>query len=652
MNNEQIFILRGEEYSMKNKLKLFIILLAAIFVVKSTVIPALAEEIPEEETDAFNAVLIPAEGKTDDKFTNNDFNKFYKVSLKEEGKLRVSFSSAKMKGQVVIKLFYDKESSAGVSKELTYNKKKKITKGTITSEYIMSPGDYYILVQPADQGYMIGKKPVKYTITTKFTRVKFDDQEPNTMESEAQKMTLKEINKKQKVYTMRLSYNGGFQDKTDTFKFSLKLKKAVSFKITMKEKAKLRVMLKHIDENGFTSIVNSEEDQYIVSDGEKVTLDFGTKKLLTKGNYYLSVVLVEGKDTDITYQISASTYTPIKKIKVKESKINLNYGTSKTIKYSLNQGATEPVSFKSKNSSIVTVSSSGKLTPKKKGSTTITITSKYTRKKAVVKVNVTGVAVKSIELNKDKVTLNKGMTINLKAIVKPDKASNKKVVWSSSNKKAAKVSDNGKVTAVGIGKAVIKATARDGSKKYGQCTVIVKKKKITLSAYSKTINAGDGFWLKAKGNADKTEKIIWVTSDPDVASISQKGYVYGKKSGTAYIYAKAEDGTKSKSCKVVVQKVSIPDNNTNNDNSDQTETPPAEETKLTISSESSSVKVGGSITLTASISGGTWSASGSGKVSISGNGGKCTVTGVSEGTVYITYKVNGKSAQVSIYVRN
>ena len=56
--------------------------------------------------------------------------------------------------------------------------------------------------------------------------------------------------------------------------------------------------------------------------------------------------------------------------------------------------------------------------------------------------------------------------------MKPDNATNKTVIWSSSNASVASVDANGTVTAVAEGSATITAKAGDKS---ATCTVTVKK---------------------------------------------------------------------------------------------------------------------------------------------------------------------------------
>lgn len=70
--------------------------------------------------------------------------------------------------------------------------------------------------------------------------------------------------------------------------------------------------------------------------------------------------------------------------------------------------------------------------------------------------------VTSVTLDQKTVTLKKGQTVTLKPTVKPDDATNKTVVWSSSDTSIATVKD-GVVRGIGNGKATIIATSTDGT---------------------------------------------------------------------------------------------------------------------------------------------------------------------------------------------
>ncbi len=95
-------------------------------------------------------------------------------------------------------------------------------------------------------------------------------------------------------------------------------------------------------------------------------------------------------------------------------------------------------------------------------------------KNLTVKVNYISYVTK-VKLSKSLLNAQKGKRYTLKATVTPAGATNKKVTWTTSNKKVATVTQSGVVTAKKKGKCVIKATAKDGSKKYATCKVVVKK---------------------------------------------------------------------------------------------------------------------------------------------------------------------------------
>lgn len=135
--------------------------------------------------------------------------------------------------------------------------------------------------------------------------------------------------------------------------------------------------------------------------------------------------------------------------------------------------------------------------------------------------------------------------------------SNKKVKWSTSNKKVASVSSSGKVKGRKIGTAYIKATARDGSGAYARCKVRVVRKvtKIKLNKYTGRVLIGNTMKLKAtiKPKNATIRSVSWSSSNKAVATVSNKGRVLGVGEGIVKIKAKAKDGSgKSATCIVRV----------------------------------------------------------------------------------------------------
>lgn len=126
-----------------------------------------------------------------------------------------------------------------------------------------------------------------------------------------------------------------------------------------------------------------------------------------------------------------------------------------------NNASDQSVTYKSDKPSVVSVSKSGKLTAKKKGTAKITV-STANGKTAVCKVTVKA-APKKVSLKKSSISLKKKGTYRIKVKLPKNTASNK-ITFRSANKKIAKVSANGTVTAVKKGKTTITVKTFNGKK--------------------------------------------------------------------------------------------------------------------------------------------------------------------------------------------
>lgn len=129
-------------------------------------------------------------------------------------------------------------------------------------------------------------------------------------------------------------------------------------------------------------------------------------------------------------------------------------------------------SWKSANTSIVTVNKKGKIKAKNKvGKTTVTITLKSGLKKKIsVRVQKGKVKTTKIKNVKKKISLKKGESVKLKPALSPITSSDK-ITYTSSNKKVASVNKKGTIKAKKKGKATI--TVKSGNKKV-TCKITVK----------------------------------------------------------------------------------------------------------------------------------------------------------------------------------
>ena len=137
------------------------------------------------------------------------------------------------------------------------------------------------------------------------------------------------------------------------------------------------------------------------------------------------------------------------------------------------KGAGKSVKWTSSNTKIASVTSSGTVKARRKGSCVITAATNGS--KVTCKVTVTGAKkVTKVTCSKE-MTMRIGTSETFEYTVLPDNASNKKVKITTSNPSVVQVS-SGKLIAKKIGKARITVQAADGSGKKAACTVTVVKR--------------------------------------------------------------------------------------------------------------------------------------------------------------------------------
>ena len=186
-----------------------------------------------------------------------------------------------------------------------------------------------------------------------------------------------------------------------------------------------------------------------------------------------------------------------------------------------------------------------------------TITINYESDSKEFKLIQTGHPVTELALNKTSVTLLAGESEILAASAFP---LDTKVQWSSSSPAIASVDQNGKVIGLDNGTTIITVASADGTKT-ARCevTVIVPVTGVSLDRTSAEIIKGDSMTLTATvvpSNA-MNKNVIWTSSDPSVATVSQSGVVTALEFGTTTISVNSFDGNKSATCVVTVVKRSV-----------------------------------------------------------------------------------------------
>lgn len=269
-----------------------------------------------------------------------------------------------------------------------------------------------------------------------------------------------------------------------------------------------------------------------------------------------------------------------RKVHLDLEELSLNPGSTHT--FDVENNTKQKLKWTSSDSSIVSVDENGKITALKIGVVTITVMTEDGKYQDTCEVTVTDdlVSVMSVSIRgASEVTV--GRTIQLSANIQPEDASNKVVVWTSSDEKIATVDEFGRVHGIKAGKVTITVTTEDGNK--------TAKKNITVKAdMSPSKNQGSSSESESNPESKPASKptpapekkipvqgvkidggssvyvsetlqltaiidpknatnqdVRWESSDNKIATVDQNGKVVGVQDGEVTITVTTKDGNYS-----------------------------------------------------------------------------------------------------------
>ncbi|MEG1869788.1 MAG: Ig-like domain-containing protein, partial [Oscillospiraceae bacterium] len=262
-------------------------------------------------------------------------------------------------------------------------------------------------------------------------------------------------------------------------------------------------------------------------------------------------------------------------ITLSETELSLKVGESEKLEYDAGGNKKVDISWKTSDSDVATVSTSGKVKATGKGTANITVTDSKSGSKAVCKVTVGSASssnetpVKGVSLNLQELNIKADATATLIATISPADASDKTVNWSSSAKSVAKVDGNGTVTGLKEGTATITATTADGDYT-AKCNVNVTGSSnsgsgddngvwvtgVTLDNKSAGLKVGEKLYLSETVSPSKASNkaVTWESSDENIATVSNSGKVVAVGEGEAAIAVITDDGEYKAKCIITVSK--------------------------------------------------------------------------------------------------
>jgi uncharacterized protein YjdB/subtilisin family serine protease len=220
--------------------------------------------------------------------------------------------------------------------------------------------------------------------------------------------------------------------------------------------------------------------------------------------------------------------------------------------------ATNPnVTWKSSNPTVASVDENGVVTQHKVGVAIITATTEYGGYTASSRVEVIEIVpATGVTLYTTNIELSKGQQETLYADVQPVNATNKAVVWSSSDVTVASVDGNGTVTGLSNGSTTITVTTLDGGFTAStNVTVLVPVEGVKLDREFLRLVLGDS---PVKMNATiqpenaTNRNVKWESSNENVITVDENGNVAPIGIGTARLTVTSEQGNYTASSIITV----------------------------------------------------------------------------------------------------
>lgn len=303
------------------------------------------------------------------------------------------------------------------------------------------------------------------------------------------------------------------------------------------EKYKLNVTVS--PSNAYTKTVS-----WVSSDPSVASVaEDGTVTAHANGDAVIVAIAHNGK----TAECRITVYPSVENVTIKD-KVETAYtgnGFTLTAVIAPENSVNKNITWTSDNESVATVDSNGTVNCIKAG--TAVITAKADNGALDSYVLTVLQKTESIKLDRKTLSLSLGASYKLAATVLPEDASDKSLIWTSSNPDVAAVASDGNITPRGTGVSIITAETVDGIR--ATCSVTVSVNVVTVSIEDENGNSienieaypGENIDLKAFAS-DGISKILWKSSSSDVAEISGEGRIYCNSPGETVITAYTSNG--------------------------------------------------------------------------------------------------------------
>lgn len=271
------------------------------------------------------------------------------------------------------------------------------------------------------------------------------------------------------------------------------------------------------------------------SDETVATVEDGTVTALKGGT---AVITVTAEPTGKTASCTVTVAAPAESVALDRSELTLYQNATAQLTATLTPAvSTDALVWSSSDEGVATVQN-GLVTAVSQGSAVITVTT-ASGKSATCAVTVQAVPI-TVTLDQTELTLNQGGTALLTPVLSPAGVTDT-LTWRSSDEAVASV-QNGTVTAISKGSAVITVTTSSGNTATCTVTVLLPATCVTLNKTDITMTVGETAKLKASITpADSTDSLTWHSSNEAVFTVKD-GVVTAAGAGTATLTVSAREG--------------------------------------------------------------------------------------------------------------
>lgn len=225
------------------------------------------------------------------------------------------------------------------------------------------------------------------------------------------------------------------------------------------------------------------------------------------------------------------------------------------------------IKYESSNEEIATINNQGRVTGVKPGKAIVTLRKGARSISINVEVTTKFISVQTFTVTPTKVQLKPKENLRIKINYTPANATSETIIFKNPNEEIATISDGGLIKALKPGTTTIEVKPISSllsktievvvSEEQSEDGTVVTE--MNLNKTEVTMIQGDTEKILATLTPDnaKNKKIIWKSSDNNIATVTEQGIIYAKKPGTVEITASANNDV-SRTIKVTIIKMKSP----------------------------------------------------------------------------------------------